>query len=200
MDDMCAMARHGKHVWGRGRAVPVSAGTAAFSYTLTPLPFAAEPRLPLPFGSGHVLPLPLTGPLGPITSRAWAWFSGSPLCCMPSTLFADICCSRRSASRAIPSMSSCVVPMSWVSRVRIPGGARRARDVDRRASRAIVHERALHRVLPQLVGRRPATMTAFMDRASTYSSTLQLQFSSLRLTGPGGRNSERAAPIEFPRP
>ena len=56
MDDMCAVARYGKHVWGRGRAVPVSAGTAAFSYTLTPLPFAAEPRLPLPFGSGHVLP------------------------------------------------------------------------------------------------------------------------------------------------
>ena len=69
MDDMCAVARHGKHVWGRGRAVPVSAGTAAFSYTLTPLPFAAEPRLPLPFGSGHVLPLPLTGPLGPSTIK-----------------------------------------------------------------------------------------------------------------------------------
>ena len=62
---MCAVARHGKHVWGRGRAVPVSAGTAAFSDTLTPLPFAAEPRLPLPFGSGHVLPFPLTGPLEP---------------------------------------------------------------------------------------------------------------------------------------
>ena len=29
MDDMCAVARYGKHVWGRGRAVPVSAWTAA---------------------------------------------------------------------------------------------------------------------------------------------------------------------------
>ena len=37
-------------------------------YTMTPLPFAAEPRLPLPFGSAHVLPLPLTGPLGPTTT------------------------------------------------------------------------------------------------------------------------------------
>ena len=37
----------------------------------------------------------------------------------------------------------------------LPGGARRARDADRRASRALVHECALHRVLSQLVGRRP---------------------------------------------
>ena len=66
-------------VWGRGRAVPVSAGTAAFSYTLTPLPFAAEPRLPLPFGSGHVLPLPLTGPLG--LSAGWSRVDASVQVC-----------------------------------------------------------------------------------------------------------------------